>query len=242
MCTVTYIPVRDNIFFTSNRDEKSWRRPAVPPAVYNFESGKIIFPKDRDAGGTWIAAHENGNVVVFLNGAFKAHVPEPPYRRSRGLILLDIIDHPSPANNFLKINLENIEPFTAVLWDNRRLFECRWDGNQKHYSEFDSSTAHIWSSSTLYNDEVIAKRKGWFDKFMNTSSDPEQSQILNFHQFTGDGDVCNDLLMNREGQVGTVSITSIDVSPANIEMQYLDISNHDRFSASLVFESSIAGR
>ena len=242
MCTVTYIPVKDTIFFTSNRDEKSWRRSALPPAIYEYSSGKIMFPKDSDAGGTWIAAHENGNVVVFLNGGFKAHVPEPPYRKSRGLILLDIIENTTPVNCFTAINLNRIEPFTAVLWDNKQLFECRWDGAQKHCSELDAAANYIWSSVTLYDDQVIAKRKSWFDDFLNATPQPEQSEILGFHQFTGDGDTCNDLLMNREGKVGTVSITSVEIPPTSIEMNYLDVRNNESFSEVMVFESSIAGR
>src|SRR5688572_20600569 len=123
MCTVTYIPVNDSFFFTSNRDEKDWRTPALPPSVNEHHSGKILYPKDSNAGGTWIAGHENGNLVVFLNGAFVAHTPQPPYRKSRGLVLLDLIDHSTPFNSFLAINLNNIEPFTAVVRDNGRLFE-----------------------------------------------------------------------------------------------------------------------
>ena len=33
--------------------------------------------------------------------------------------------------------------------------------------------------------------------------------FFNFHRFTGDGDRHNDLMMNRDGKVGTVSITFI---------------------------------
>ena len=92
MCTVTFIPAKDRIYLTSNRDEKHWRTAALPPAAYEFDSGKMLFPKDGDAGGTWVAAHENGNAIVFLNGGLVAHVPNPPYRKSRGLILLDLLN------------------------------------------------------------------------------------------------------------------------------------------------------
>src|SRR5689334_3022145 len=115
MCTVTYIPNKENIFLTSNRDEKNWRTDALAPSVYNFESGKIIFPEDGDAGGSWIAAHENGNIVILLNGGFKAHLPTPPYRKSRGIILLDIISYSSPLDYWTGADFDNIEPFTAII-------------------------------------------------------------------------------------------------------------------------------
>ncbi|MEP7259187.1 MAG: NRDE family protein, partial [Flavitalea sp.] len=121
MCTVTYIPVGNTIFLTSNRDEQNRRLPALPPEMYNLCSGNLIFPKDGDAGGTWIAIHENGNAIVFLNGALVGHTSEPPYRKSRGLILIDLIDHITPFNSFLAINLNRIEPFTAVILDNGHL-------------------------------------------------------------------------------------------------------------------------
>jgi len=242
MCTVTFIPVKDRIYFTSNRDEKSRRTSAVPPAIYQYGSGKVVFPRDPDAGGTWIAGHENGNVVVFLNGGFVAHAPKPPYRKSRGLILLDLIDHTTPVNCFQAINLNNIEPFTAVIFDSDHLFECRWDGERKHTKEMSVLEPHMWSSVTLYNEDVIRKRNTWFIEFLSARPKPESADILHFHQFTGDGDSSNDLLMNREGTIGTVSITSIELNAAAMTMDYLDIRNNESFSEQLLFESSIAGR
>lgn len=214
----------------------------MPPAIHEFSSGRFLFPKDSHAGGTWIAGHENGNAVVFLNGAFKAHVHEPPYRKSRGLILLDLLDHTTPFNCFLAINLNSIEPFTAIIRDNGHIFECRWDGAKKHYQELDTTTPHIWSSATLYDEQVSNKRKSWFEEWIRNNPEPDQEQILTFHQFTGDGDTHNDLLMNREGKVFTVSITGIAISPSSMVMDYLDLKNDQRHSASLVFETSIAGR
>lgn len=233
MCTVTYIPAGNSFFITSNRDEKNGREPALPPVIAEFTSGRILFPKDGDAGGTWIAVHENGNVVVFLNGGLKAHTPTPPYRKSRGLILLDLIDHTTPFNCFLAINLNNIEPFTAIIRDNLHVFECRWDGEKKHFTEIDINTPHIWSSVTLYNVEVREKRKKWFDEWISNNSQPAQEDIMHFHQFTGDGDKHNDLKMEREGKISTQSVTSIRITPRSISILYLDLKNNKTFSETL---------
>jgi hypothetical protein len=242
MCTVTYIPTKKSIFLTSNRDEKNWRTDAYAPVIYSFRSGKIVFPKDADAGGTWIAAHENGNVVIFLNGACKAHTPSPPYRKSRGLVLLGIIDHASPPDSFLDADITDIEPFTAIIRDNNKLYECRWDGTKKCHKEIDPHISHIWSSVTLYDDETIKKRKMWFDDWISVNKTPSRDDILHFHQFTGDGDSHTDLLMNRNGKVFTVSITSIEISGSEITMTYLDLKNDQQYSEHISFESSITGR
>jgi hypothetical protein len=225
MCTVTFIPVNNKIIITSNRDEKHWRSAAIAPLIYNAGTGKLLYPKDADAGGTWFAAHENGNAVIFLNGGFIKHEPKPPYKKSRGLLLIDLIDNKNPYAHFLEADLKNIEPFTAIIFDDEQLFECRWDGKEKYHLELNIHQPHIWSSVTLYDGEVITKRKKWFEEWLKKNPSPSQNDILYFHQFTGDGDAHNDFLMNREGLVSTVSITSIEMREDVALMQYADIKN-----------------
>ena len=156
-------------------------------------------------------------------------------------MLTELIDHPEPYNSFSHIKLYNIEPFTAIIWDDQRLFECRWDSSKKHLKQVDESKPHIWSSVTLYNPEVIEKRNQWFEEWINNNSNPSQKDILHFHQFTGDGDCNNDLKMDR-GQVFTVSVTSLAISGDHALMQYLDLRNDQTFREKLVFEKSLAGR
>ncbi len=233
MCTVTFIPVKEKIFITSNRDEKHWRLPAMGPSVYSMQSGRILFPRDANHGGTWFAVHENKNAVVFLNGAGKKHEPQPPYRKSRGLVLLDLTDNEQPLEGFRDIDLNNIEPFTAIIWQHNELFECRWDGVKKYQYRINKKLPHIWSSVTLYDEQTIAKRKSWFDEWVKQNPEPSQEDILHFHQFTGDGDLHNDLMMNRDNITFTVSITSAEFSDETISMKYIDIRNQQSYSETL---------
>jgi uncharacterized protein with NRDE domain len=226
MCTVTFVNAGNKIFLTSNRDEKQRRKPAIAPEAYSFPNGKIIYPKDADAGGTWFAAHENGNVIVLLNGAFVKHEPAPPYRHSRGLVILKLMQHDNVVEQFDKINLENIEPFTLIIWFEEKLYESRWDGNNKFLAEKDKTKSHIWSSATLYNSEIVRKREDWFTDWLQQNKRPLQNDIFHFHQFTGDGDKNNDLLMNRDGEVATVSITGVELSKDNALVKYLDLPQH----------------
>ncbi len=132
MCTVSFIPLRDKFIITSNRDEKTNRKNAIRPGMSFYNGQKLFFPKDGDAGGTWIVMKENGDAAVLLNGAFICHTAEPPYRISRGIILLDIISTERPSVTFTKINLQDIEPFTLVLLESNSLYEFRWDGTEKY--------------------------------------------------------------------------------------------------------------
>jgi hypothetical protein len=225
MCTVSIVPVGDKIIITSNRDEKTTRKNAVFPGLSVYNGYKLLYPKDGDAGGTWIVMKANGDAAVLLNGAFICHAAEPPYRMSRGIILLDIVASERPSFTFTKINLLDIEPFTLVLLENNSLFEFRWDGTEKYCRQLTVNQPHIWSSATLYDGFAIRKREQWFATFLNNHPVPTQLDILNFHRFTGDSDQHNDLLLSNGGLHTTVSITSILLTKDKGNMMYIDLKN-----------------
>ncbi len=223
MCTVSFIPVNNTFFITSNRDEKVIRKAAFAPAVHRVNNSNLLFPKDAAAGGSWISLNENGNAAVLLNGAFEKHTSQPPYRLSRGIIFLEIIADKNPVQAFLKINLINIEPFTLIIFENNCLYQCRWDGQQKHWLQLKNNYPCIWSSVTLYETATVKKRERWFTNWLSNNPYPTQQDILQFHQFTGDGDTNNDLMMNREGKMLTVSVTGIELNKHYGKMHYIDL-------------------
>jgi uncharacterized protein with NRDE domain len=59
---------------------------------------ECYLPEDPKAGGTWYVVDENGTVLVLLNGAEEKHTIKLSYRKSRGLIVLDIIGNVSPRD------------------------------------------------------------------------------------------------------------------------------------------------
>lgn len=178
-------------------------------------------PKDGQAGGTWMAIHNNGNAMVLLNGAYKKHRHSPPYRKSRGLIFLDIFDGHSPKAIFNTIDLSNIEPFTLVIWERGKLAEARWDGIEKYVTPLPSSEPRIWSSVTLYNAEVTAKRRSLFGKWLVETSYKTADDIRQFHEFAQDNDVS--LRMGGNGALQTVSITGIEIKNEMAVMHYKDL-------------------
>ncbi|CAN5813450.1 NRDE family protein [soil metagenome] len=238
MCTVTFIPVKDKYFITSNRDEKKLRKEAVPPKAYLFGDAKILFPKDTDAGGTWVAMHENGNAVVLLNGGFVKHTPAPPYNKSRGIVLLEIISNGKPFEHFQQAMLAGIEPFTLVLLDNNNLYECRWDGQYKHTRHLDKTKPHMWSSVTLYDTHVIHRREQWFKEWLNQTPSPSMPEILQFHLFAGDGDHNNDLRMNRNGVMLTLSTTGMEINNKKGIMHYHDLQKSKLYKQELSYLSA----
>lgn len=226
MCTVSFIPVNGKFFITSTRDEKLTRKNAIVPRMFIYNGQKLFFPRDGDAAGTWIVMKENGDAAVLLNGAFICHKAEPPYRLSRGIILLDIISSERPSVAFTKMNLLDIEPFTLILLESNCLYEFRWDGTKKYCKQLNVNRPYIWSSATLYDGLVTKKREQWFASFLNSHPALTQQDILTFHQFTGDGDKPNDLLMTRDGMYATVSITGILLTKDRGCISYMNIGSN----------------
>ena len=228
MCTVSFVSVNNSIIITSNRDENIQRPTAAAPDFEMQGQKKIIFPKDAKAGGTWFAAAGNGAVAVLLNGAFVKHTAAPPYRKSRGLILLDIIEAAEPYIFFRGMNLHQIEPFTVILYQPGILHELRWDGNNKHDKLLAVSGNYIWSSATLYADEVIAERKNKFDDFINSEKKITAGLIHDFHN-TNHGDDENGFIINRQTGMKTFSITQAIISSDKIDFIHTDLLQHQQY-------------
>jgi Transport and Golgi organisation 2 len=242
MCTVTYIPVKDKIFITHNRDEKSARSKAIHPKEYVVNGFRLLFPRDSHAGGTWIALNDNGTAAVLLNGGFEKHVHKPPYRKSRGLCFLDIICSDDLYYSFNRVNLDNIEPFTIILWNHGDLYECRWDGIQKYSLKLDPGQSYSWSSVTLYDNDVRDKRSDWFNNWFTENPTPSLEDIMHFHLFGGEGDAHNNLRMNRNNVMLTVSITAMEISPDNSIMKYTDLQDNTSTMQQWMFTKSPVSR
>ncbi|RZJ68933.1 NRDE family protein [Flavobacterium sp.] len=223
MCTVTFVASRQQTIITSNRDEQV-SRPSIDPAVYEINGKELFFPKDPRAGGTWFASDKSANVLVLLNGAFDTHEHRPPYRRSRGLIVLDLLSCESAIENWSAINLTEVEPFTIVLFENRHLYELRWDGNLKFRKDLASNENHIWSSATLYPKEIRDRREKWFSEFLSKNPNPSPQDMLGFHRYTKNSDSQNGLVIDRKGiSLQTLSITQAAIDGHSIQFQHSNL-------------------
>ena len=222
MCTVTYIPQPGGRFIlTSNRDESPLRSPEKLSREAHF--GKtLLFPKDKGAGGSWIVASDDKRVACVLNGAFEKHKHQPPYRKSRGLMLVEYFGFPSVNEFARRYEFAGIEPFTLILVENQP-YELRWDGKDVHLKPLEPTGKYIWSSATLYPPEIQAKRAAWFNQWKEKTSDFSLEAIRNFHLYGGEPDPWNGFVMNRNNKVRTVSVTSIVQHSDGFEMVYADL-------------------
>ena len=224
MCTVTFIPLPDNDFIlTSSRDIPFSREKAIFPQYYTDGDVQMEYPKDGEAGGTWIGHSSRMRLICLLNGGFQNHNSTENYRKSRGIIVLELLREKDINQALKEIDLENIEPFTLVIveWDfDLFLFEFVWDGNQKHF-RIVSKEPTIWSSATLYDEKTKKMRENWFSEWEKDFGLSESS-VAEFHKKAGLGIPAIDVLMKREDG-GTVSITRIIKKGEKVDMSYEEI-------------------
>jgi uncharacterized protein with NRDE domain len=224
MCTVTYIPTNEGFILTSNRDEKV-HRPTIKPAFYEHPSGKILYPKDVIAGGTWIATNSR-RTACLLNGAFEKHTKQSIYSKSRGQVLLESFDYDNLAFFVENCNLLDVEPFTLLLIDTKNHFsfvELVWDGTKKHISEVNQYTQKIWSSATLYSQEDRILRNNWFDTWLLENQDSTDFKILEFHKYKHSDNLKNNILAEKNQELKTVSISQFQKNSATSKFNYLDL-------------------
>jgi len=234
MCTVSFVNNKDVVIITSNRDEKVIRPSALPPKSYTCNGKNVMYPKDPKAGGTWFVIDADGTVLVLLNGGIEKHKVQFSYRKSRGLIALDVICSDSPKDFWKEINLEDIEPFTLVLYQGKKLYELIWDGLIKRKTQLDETQNHIWSSVTLYSDEVRKKRSSWFFNFLKDKKEIAARDMLNFHSNTEGDDSENGLIINRENTLKTLSITQVIIEQNKSVIEYHDLVMAKEFSTAFI--------
>ncbi|RKS01726.1 NRDE family protein [Flavobacterium sp. 102] len=230
MCTVSFVNANGKIIITSNRDEKIIRPNAIEPKTYLLNDKKVIFPKDNKAGGTWYAIDEHSNVLVLLNGAEEKHVLKDSYRKSRGLIVLDLIGSESPLEAWKAIDLDHIEPFTLVLFENQNLYQLRWNELEKSTLALETNQSHIWSSSTLYSSAVREKRANWFSTFLDTQPEVNEEELFNFHRYTEEDNNEHGLVINRNDILKTLSITQTIIEKNKVSIHYNDLITERDFS------------
>jgi len=226
MCTLTYIPKKEGFILTSNRDESLFRPQSLEPEKFEMFGQSLLFPKDPEANGTWIATADSDRTICLLNGGFVRHIQQPKYRKSRGLVLLDYFQFANAAEFANAYDFSNVAPFTLVIVEelpNRILTEIRWTGNEIFSKDPDHTFPFIWSSVTLYSPEIIAARANEFKAWLEKNPSPDNFDILHFHHFAGGNDNANSLIMSRPDHKQTVSITQVEKTNGEKVMRYEDL-------------------
>ncbi len=235
MCTVTYVPIKEGFFLTSNRDESIKRAAVEWPCLKKFPGYNLLYPRDLKGNGTWIAADDKNRVICLLNGAFKPHIRKKNYRISRGLVVLDLFEYSSIDEFQEAYNLNDIEPFTLVIFWDQELMEFRWDGVRKHRKRISDTKPYIWSSVTLYNPEMTVSREAWFKQWLEKPGKIDRNKVISFHTSENTDNAEINIKMKR-ANVQTLSITSVMSIGGNISAVYNDL------TTGIISKSILKGR
>lgn len=226
MCTLTYIPSGNkNFYFTSNRDESDERATAAPD-VKVIDGIHVLMPTDQKAGGTWIGASTRKRVVNLMNGAFERHKYEPPYRKSRGLVLLDSLIIEDTDDFVLSYDLAGIEPFTMVVVDrvpDLKITELRWDGSRRYVEQMDPGVPALWAATTLYTPEKRKTKADNFQHWLASGEESDHERIIGFHKSEIIDAEYKATLPAKAEHLNTVSITLIKSKPNAFQMDYTDL-------------------
>lgn len=237
MCTVTFYQNNNSTIITSNRDEHVQRPLALHPECYDFKGRRMYFPKDPKSGGSWFVVNKTGQILVLLNGADVKHIPSPPYRLSRGTILIQLASETDIHAGWKEIELDNIEPFTIVFYSSNQLFQFRWNGLNKTTLVLDANNYHIWSSTTLYDLEIIQQREKWFHQFMQEKMKSVQADdLIHFHTHTKNDDKENGLVINRNQSLLTKNVTQVILDKVQFKLQHFDLIQNTQTSLTDFFE------
>lgn len=234
MCTVTVVSFQGKTIITSNRDEQVVRPSAIEPQWYSINSKRLLFPKDQKAGGTWYAVAQDGSVLVLLNGAAEKHQIKPSYRKSRGLVVVELMSSESLLELWHTIDLMEIEPFTLVYFKENQLYQLRWNETAKETILLDPSEPHIWSSSTLYTNEVRQQRANWFASFLHQTKAVTPDALLHFHRYTQKENQEHGLVINRKEFLKTLSITQTIIESNKIVLSYFDLQKEKAYNHSFI--------
>ena len=209
MCTVLFMPKDNSICFASLRDENPLRPKAIEPRKDISSTIQFLAPRDSLAGGTWMGVNEFNNIIILLNGGFENHTKKNNYKKSRGLIVIDLLKTELPVIDWNLMDMTDIEPFTLVVWSDNNLFQLVWDGQQKNKSLLDATIPHIWSSSTLYSQSAKEYRKQLFENWVASHPVISQTNVLTFFKSYMDND--NGFIMERSKTLKTLSYSFLEV-------------------------------
>lgn len=219
MCTVSFVPLKDSVLITSNRDESVVRGLTLPTKEYWINNIKSTYPKDEKSVGTWIGYNEYNSIAVLLNGAFIKHESTPPYKKSRGLIITEILSTKNSIETVDKYDFNDIEPFTLILYQNYLLIEFRWDGKELFKKHLSTNACHLWNSATLYSNKI--EKNNQLDLKLLLSNTITQKEILDFHKSKKyETQLREQSIINN---IKTLSITQVVFSNEKTEMLYKDL-------------------
>ncbi len=231
MCTTVLQSVRDgHLILACNRDEQVTRQIAEPPSVHEFERGVgAIFPRDRDAGGSWVGVNTSGIAVSLLNNYAADIRPPPREARSRGVLVPKMLQMRTMGEVMDEMEsmghgLHHFRPFWLIVASspansNASATLFTWDGERLDVEPTSLPMAQV--SSGFEHVLVEKSRRAQIESFLGEADEwtpGEMDTVFGGHlPSRGATSVC----MHRD-DASTVSHTRIEISGDDVSLAYYD--------------------
>jgi hypothetical protein len=232
MCILSIVQQGNEIIVTSNRDEKRERPNSCAPEVIVRDGRSIVYAQDSLQNGTWLVADDSGKVAVLLNGAIKPHVPNPPYRMSRGLLLLDLFEKDDFLIAFEEIDLTGIEPFQMIFISKKSSCQMLWDEQFKRVIPFHDAAIICFFSSTLYSEHHQKEKENWFKNQFGILEDNSALHLFDIHQQRSDSVEDGCFFLNNTTHL-TKSVSQVVIAGGHSIYRHWQSWNDERFEITL---------
>lgn len=215
MCTFSYYIRKEEIIFTSNRDEIPARSAGLEVEHMTTNEGWYFFPLDKISQGTWIGINSKKELYCLLNGAEHNHTPRL-FSLSRGGVIRDLLSGKKILDNTA---LQGMAPFTLISFQNEILTKQTFDENQKFQAHFVDQKYGIISSSTLYN---TSEKENHQRLFLETLREPiDENKLFEFHQ-RDDIRYESQALKRKSAFIRTVTTTQFIIRENTIRVRLRD--------------------
>jgi len=186
--------------------------------VHRQDGIRAVLPSEK-GGGTWIATNEYGITLALLN--WNIPVPQQSVRRSRGLIIPDLL----PLMSAAKLNtalttyeLARCAPFRlfAIIPGEGAVLQWRWDGAHLVNKTWCWDLRH-WFSSSASDNRAQELRGGVCSRASNDASAGSLAWLRRLHQSHENGPGAFSICVHRE-LVETLSYTAVSCTGHKILM------------------------
>lgn len=222
MCTVSWLHEEDGYRVFFNRDERTTRRPALPPSVRNIEGVRCIMPADGDFGGTWVSVNERGVSLCLLNRYQDAIVDPQKNYVSRGHLMLMVAAAASREEACARLvatNLRHYQPFTiAVLEPGSPTIVVDWNGISRAFA-YDGEGRMPLVSSGVDPEGVAEARLRLLDAMRGDGGRVTAELLDAFHRSHEPERGSSSPCMHRD-DASTVSATRIRVTRDRVALDY----------------------
>jgi hypothetical protein len=224
MCTVTIVPHETGVRVMCNRDERRSRPAALPPQVHDLGEHLAAFPVDPRGGGSWIGVNDAGVVVTLLNVSGRSRSSREEPKRSRGLIVREVLQSRSLAHALEAIDgldASRFEMFRLVVMHRSTAIDATSDGLRTVIRrQMPVDTPLLFTSSSLGDALVEGPRRQLFQRMVVERGRSEWLRgqaCFHQHQWPSRPDIS--VRMERADAL-TVSRTVVDVSHARPSLSY----------------------